>query len=396
MIPYGRQALDEDDIEAVVRVLRSDYLTQGPVVAEFESAVAAYCGVPFAIAVNSATSGLHLACLALGVNQESLVWTSPISFVASSNCALYCGASVDFVDIDVNDGCMSVRALRQKLENAQRLGQRLPDVVIPVHFAGQPCDMAGIHALAVEYGFRIIEDAAHAIGSSYEGRRTGSCAYADICVFSFHPVKVMTSGEGGLVSTQNETLAERIRLLSSHGVTRDKHLMTGKPNGAWAYHQIDLGFNYRMSDIHAALGLSQLAKLDRFVAERNAIAQHYQRAFGDIGLATLSVRANCYSAYHLFQILLPEAVSREAVFLHLREQGVGANVHYIPIYKQPYYQRLGFAYDYCPNAESFYGRVVTLPMFPSLKTKEIDQVIDTVRQVLISTSAVVRDNTKGD
>ena len=394
MIPYGRQSLDDEDVKAVVETLRSDFLTQGPKINEFEQAVASYCGASHAVAVNSATSALHLACLALGVQAGDSVWTSPISFVASANCARYCGANVDFVDIDALSGNLSISALESKLRSAQKAGS-LPKVLVAVHFAGQPCDMKEISRLSVRYGFQVIEDAAHAIGSRYKESVTGSCQYSDITIFSFHPVKVITSAEGGMAMTNDDKLAERMRRLASHGITRNSDEMSGDLKGDWVYQQIELGFNYRISDIHAALGISQLSKLERFVERRNALAQIYDQAFEGSGLEPMRVSDDRLSSYHLYSVLLPKYIDREKTFDSLRQVGIGVNVHYIPIYKQPYYQELGFESNYCPNAELFYECLITLPLYPTMTTKEMDFVIDKVLQALSYDSAAVR-NSPGD
>lgn len=368
MIPYGRQSISEDDIQAVVDVLRSDYLTQGPAVPAFESAVASYCKAKHAVAVNSATSALHIACLALGVGPGDIVWTSPITFVASANCALYCGAQVDFVDIDANTYNLSVEYLAQKLEVADKQG-RLPKVVIPVHLSGQSCDMAAIFALSKRYGFKVIEDASHAIGGKYQDEPVGSCKFSDITIFSFHPVKIITTGEGGMVLTNNPMLAERMQLIRSHGITRDESKMTREPDGSWYYEQIDLGFNYRMTDIQAALGLSQLKCLDRFVAERWKIAQEYNEQLAQLPLKLPIQIPDSYSAYHLYIVRVQlEKVTRshQKIFEGLREAGVGVNLHYIPVYRQPYYQQFGYEISAYPQAESYYKEAITLPIYPNL------------------------------
>ncbi|MCG7563579.1 UDP-4-amino-4,6-dideoxy-N-acetyl-beta-L-altrosamine transaminase [Pseudoalteromonas sp. McH1-42] len=384
MIPYGKQNIAQQDIDAVVAVLQSDFLTQGPVVPQFEQAVARYCQAPHAVAVNSATSALHVACMALDVTQNSLVWTVPNSFVASANCALYCGASVDFVDIDETSGNLCVLALAEKLRHAQETG-RLPDVVIPVHFAGQSCDMEAIAKLARQYGFKIIEDASHAIGGRYQSNPVGHCDYSDICVFSFHPVKIITSAEGGMAVTQNEALAQRMRSLRSHGITADPALLTEPSHGPWYYQQQALGFNYRMTDLHAALGLSQLAQLDQFVATRNKLAQHYDALFAQVeGVTPLAQSDNQYSAYHLYVVRIADSTRQlhEYLVTQLRAQGVFAHVHYIPIYLQPYYQQQGFKAGYCPASEAYYHSAITLPLFPSLTAPQQQQVVDTLSQLL--------------
>ena len=349
MIPYGRQDISEADIQAVVDVLRSDYLTQGPAVPAFENAVANYCKVKHAVAVNSATSALHIACLALGVGKGDIVWTSPITFVASANCALYCGAAVDFVDIDPRTYNMSMERLAEKLAQAEKSGS-LPKVVIPVHLCGQPCDMAAIRLLGQQYGFKIIEDASHAIGGKYRGEPIGNCRYSDITVFSFHPVKIITTGEGGMAVTNDSSLAKSMQLLRSHGITRDVGEMTHAPDGPWYYQQIDLGYNYRMTDIQAALGLSQMQRLDEFVTKRHTIAKRYDQLLADLPVVTPWQHADSYSGLHLYVIRLKlkniQKTHRE-VFEVLRAAGIGVNLHYIPIYHQPYYQGLGFKEEYC-------------------------------------------------
>lgn len=384
MIPYGKQSIAQQDIDAVVAVLQSDFLTQGPVVPQFEEAVAQYCQAAHAVAVNSATSALHIACMALDVTSDSLVWTVPNSFVASSNCALYCGASVDFTDINAATGNMCISALENKLKRAQAV-DKLPDVVIPVHFAGQSCDMAAIAQLAGQYDFKVIEDASHAIGGRYQDKPVGNCDYSDICVFSFHPVKIITSAEGGMAVTQNEQLAQRMRSLRSHGITADPSLLTEPSHGPWYYQQQALGFNYRMTDLHAALGLSQLAQLDQFVAIRNKLAQHYDALFAKVeGVTPLSQSDNQYSAYHLYVVRVAHSTGQlhEYLVTQLRAQGVFAHVHYIPIYLQPYYQQLGFKSGYCPASEAYYHSAITLPLFPSLTTAQQQHVVDTLCQLL--------------
>ena len=381
MIPYGRQDISETDIQAVVDVLRSDFLTQGPAVPAFEKAVADYCGAGHAVTVNSATSALHIACLALGVGKGDIVWTSPITFVASANCALYCGADVDFVDIDPRTYNLSTERLAEKLAQAEKSG-RLPKVVIPVHLCGQPCDMAGIHALSQRYGFKIIEDASHAIGGKYKGEPIGNCRYSDITVFSFHPVKIITTGEGGMALTNNENLAKRIQLLRSHGITREAGEMTHAPEGPWYYQQIELGFNYRMTDIQAALGLSQMRRLDEFVAKRHAIAKRYEQLLADLPVITPWQNADSYSGLHLYVIRLRLAEigkTHRQVFEALRAAGIGVNLHYIPVYRQPYYEDMGFKAGYCPEAERYYAEAISLPMYPNLTEAQQDKVIESLR-----------------
>ena len=377
MIPYGKQIIDEDDIAAVTQVLQSAWLTQGPQVPAFEHAVSALCAAKFAVAVNSATSALHIACLALGVGPGDRVWTSPNSFVASANCALYCGAKVDFVDIELSTGNLSTDALEEKLILA-RQHNSLPKVLIPVHFAGQSCDMAKIFQLSLEYGFRIIEDASHAIGARYQDLPVGNCQYSDICVFSFHPVKIITSGEGGMATTNDPKLARKLQMLRSHGITAEQHEFTEESHGPWYYQQQILGFNYRMTDLQAALGLSQLTKLPCFIAERHQLAQWYDKAFADNSQITpLQQQANTYSSYHLYVVRLTNLnkTQHKDCIHFLREQGIIGHLHYIPIYLQPYYQQLGFKAGYCPQAEVYYQQAVTLPLFPGLTVQNQTSVI---------------------
>ncbi|WP_321150411.1 UDP-4-amino-4,6-dideoxy-N-acetyl-beta-L-altrosamine transaminase [Aeromonas jandaei] len=365
MIPYGRQSISQADIDAVVEVLKSDFLTQGPVVPRFEQAVADYCGAKFGVAVNSGTAALHIACLALGVGHGDWVWTSPISFVASANCALYCGAQVDFVDIEPDTGNMCAVELERKLIAAKAEG-KLPKVVIPVHFAGLPCDMQEIHRLGQEYGFRIIEDACHALGARYHDEPTGNGRYSDITVFSFHPVKIITTGEGGMTMTNDPVLAKTMRMLRSHGITREPEEFINEPDGPWYYEQQMLGFNYRMTDIQAALGLSQMANLEAWILKRGELARHYFEELAPERLPRY-FSSERRSAFHLYvQHVAPE--QRKARFQQLREQGIGANVHYIPVYKQPWYQRK--QQTSLPQAEQFYSGAITLPLFPSLSSAQ--------------------------
>ncbi|OEC48417.1 MULTISPECIES: UDP-4-amino-4,6-dideoxy-N-acetyl-beta-L-altrosamine transaminase [unclassified Aeromonas] len=361
MIPYGRQSISQADIDAVVEVLKSDLLTQGPVVPRFEQAVADYCGAKFGVAVNSGTAALHIACLALGVGHRDWVWTSPISFVASANCALYCGAQVDFVDIESDTGNMCAVELERKLIAAKAEG-KLPKVVIPVHFAGLPCDMKEIHRLGQEYGFRIIEDACHALGARYHDEPTGNGRYSDITVFSFHPVKIITTGEGGMSMTNDPALAKKMRMLRSHGITREPEDFINEPDGPWYYEQQMLGFNYRMTDIQAALGLSQMANLETWIHTRNEIARYYFERLAPHQLPR-HFNTERRSAFHLYvHHVAPE--QRSALFQKVREQNIGANVHYMPIYKQPWYQN--WTQKPLPSTEQFYAGAMTLPLFPCL------------------------------
>ena len=379
VIPYGRQSISQDDINAVIDVLKSDWLTQGPAVPAFESAIAEYCGAHYACATNSATSALHIACLALGVGKGDIVWTSPISFVASSNCALYCGADIDFVDIDLETGNMSIAALQEKLTLAKQ-NLRLPKVVIPVHLAGQSCDMAAINALAKEYGFKVIEDASHAIGAKYKDKPVGSCVYSDITVFSFHPVKIITSAEGGMAVTNCAELNKKMSRLRSHGITNIPEEMTELSHGPWYYQQLELGFNYRMTDMKAALGLSQLKQLDNFVSVRNDIATTYNHAFANSTVAHLTQSNECYSSYHLYivRLIQCDVEKHKSVITGMRERGIIAHLHYIPIHLQPYYQALGFSDGDFPNAESYYKQAVTIPLHPTMAADEQQFVINTL------------------
>lgn len=374
VIPYSKQVIDDDDKLAVLQVLDSPFLTQGPEVPAFERAIADMHEMPHGIAVSNATAGLHIACLALKVGVGDLVWTSPISFVASANCARYCGATVDFVDIDPATRNMSVAALREKLEAGRRKGV-LPKVVIPVDFSGLPCDMAEIRSLADDYGFAIVSDASHAVGASYRGGPIGSLA--DITVFSFHPVKIITTGEGGLCLTADEKLAERLQLLRSHGVTRDEKLMQGESEGGWYYEQVALGFNYRLTDMAAALGRAQLKKHANHAAARERLATRYDKLLSPLPLKLPARLPDRQSAHHLYVIELQEGGAQErlALFDHLRDRGIGANVHYIPIHLQPDFRRLGFEPGDFPHAERYYDRAVTIPLYPTLTDDEQDFVV---------------------
>jgi UDP-4-amino-4,6-dideoxy-N-acetyl-beta-L-altrosamine transaminase len=382
MIPYGRQDISESDIEAVIDVLRSDFLTQGPVVPAFEKAVLEYCHAKFSIAVNSATSALHIACMALGVGKSDIVWTSPVSFVASSNCALYCGASVDFVDIDPLTYNMSVDALSEKLQKAEKVGM-LPKVVIPVHLCGQSCQMKEIHELSIKYGFKIVEDASHAIGGKYMGEPIGNCKYSDITVFSFHPVKIITTGEGGMCVTNDSQIALWLNRFRSHGIVRHPSEMTKLPDGPWYYEQIELGYNYRMTDIQAALGLSQMKRLTEFVEARHKIADYYNDKLTEEWMIKPWQHPDTYSALHLYVIRIKEGnsiVGHLQMFEKLRSAGILVNLHYIPIYRQPYYQRLGFSVKNFPNAESYYKEAISIPMYSSLSTEQQDFIIERINR----------------
>lgn len=382
MIPYGHQWITEEDIQAVAAVLRSDLLTQGPAIPAFERVVADRCSAAHAVAMCNATAALHLACVALEVGPGDFVWTSPITFVASANCALYCGAGVDFVDIDPRTFNISVDGLAAKLDRAEREG-RLPKVVIPVHLGGQSCDMAAIADLARRYGFRIIEDASHAIGADYQGEPVGSCRYSDIAVFSFHPVKIITTGEGGIALTNDEALASRMAMLRTHGITRDEEEMEGAGYGAWYYEQLALGWNYRMTDILAALGSSQMRRLDAFVERRRELAAVYDDAFANWPVAVQWQEPWARSSYHLYIVRLTGAdeARHAAAFADLRSRGIGVNVHYIPVYLQPHYQRLGFRRGLCPEAELYYREAITIPLHPQLMAAEQQEVIRAVVEV---------------
>jgi UDP-4-amino-4,6-dideoxy-N-acetyl-beta-L-altrosamine transaminase len=384
MIPYGRQDITQADIDAVVEVLQSDFLTQGPKVPEFEQRLAAKVGASHAVAVNSATSALHVACMALGLGPGDWLWTSPITFVASANCALYCGASVDFVDIDPRTYNLDPVALEEKLVLAQSEGC-LPKVVVPVHLCGQPCDMAAIHGLAQRYGFRIIEDASHAIGGRYQGEYVGNCRYSDITVFSFHPVKIITTAEGGAAVTNDAALADRMALLRSHGVTRDPSLMTHDPDGPWYYQQVDLGFNYRMTELQAALGISQLERLDGYVARRHEISRLYDDSLAGLPVVTPWQQPDSYSGLHLYVIRLRLGQvqrSHREIFEALRAQGIGVNLHYIPVHTQPYYQAMGFRTGDFPAAEAYYAESISLPMYSGMTNEQVGLVVAAVGAAL--------------
>lgn len=385
MLPYGRQDIRQEDVDAVVEVLRSDYLTQGPAVPRFEGEVARYCGAAHAVAVNSATSALHIACLALGLGPGDRLWTSPITFVASANCGLYCGAQVDFVDIDPRTYNLCPQALERKLIEAQREG-RLPKVVVPVHLCGQPCDMEAIHDLALRYGFKIVEDASHAIGGKYRGEPIGNCRFSDITVFSFHPVKIITTAEGGMALTNDAELAERLALLRSHGITRDAAQMTREPDGPWYYQQVALGFNYRMTELQAALGLSQMERLDAYVARRHVLARRYDEQFTELPLVRPWQHPDGYSGMHLYVVRLDLnriRAGHRQVFEALRARGIGVNLHYIPVHMQPFYERLGFRRGQYPQAERYYAEAISLPLYPTLTEAQQDWVVQAVREVAL-------------
>jgi len=381
MIPYGRQDISQNDIEAVTAVLHSDFLTQGPVVPSFEAAVAGWAGATHGIAVNSATSALHIACLALDLGPGDRLWTSPITFVASANCGLYCGATVDFVDIDPATYNMSPARLEEKLSAAKKTGT-LPKIIVPVHMCGQSCDMEAIGSLARAYGVAIIEDASHAIGGHWQGAPVGNCAHSDITVFSFHPVKIITTAEGGLATTNNPELAARMERLRSHGITRDPALMTHAPDGPWYYQQIDLGLNYRMTEMQAALGLSQMDRLEQFVAHRHTLADRYDAALADLPLTTPRCHPNSYSAFHLYVVTLDDSTRHRATFEALRSKGIGVNLHYIPIHLQPYYRNMGFCPGDFPLSEAYYSRAMSIPLFATMTEAQQEKVIGTLESVL--------------
>ena len=382
MIPYGRQDITDEDIDAVVAVLRSDFLTQGPIVPKFQQAVATRCSAAHAVSANSATSALHVACLALGLGEGDWLWTSPITFVASANCGLYCGAKVDFVDIDPRTYNMCPAALARKLEIAKQFGH-LPKIVVPVHFAGQSCDMAAIHQLGQQYGFSIVEDASHAIGGTYQAAPVGNCRYSDITIFSFHPVKIITTAEGGMATTNSAELADRMARLASHGVTRNPTLMSKEPEGDWYYEQTELGLNYRMTELHGALGLSQIARLDDYIERRHEIARRYDKELETLPLVRPFQSPASHSALHLYPIWLdPERLDRKKVFDALRRDGINVNVHYVPVYRQPYYQSMSFSVSDFPKAERYYGGAVTIPIYPTMTDSQQNQIVSALRRAL--------------
>ena len=384
MIPYGRQDISQADIDTVVAVLQSDFLTQGPQVPLFEQTVAKHVGAKHALAVNSATSALHIACMALGLGQGDWLWTTPVTFVASANCGLYCGAQVDFVDIDPRTYNLCPKALETKLLDAQKL-DKLPKVLVAVHLCGQPCDMAAIHALGQKYGFKIIEDASHAIGGKYKGDFIGSSGYSDVTVFSFHPVKIITTAEGGMALTNSDELAHKMDLLRSHGITRDISHMTHAPDGPWYYEQIDLGYNYRMTELQAALGASQMRRLDAYVTRRHQLAQRYDQLLAALPVTTPWQHPDSYSGLHLYVIRLQlDKINKthRQVFEALREQGIGVNLHYIPVHTQPHYQRMGHKVGNYPQAEHYYAEAISLPMYQALSDPQQDQVVVALQKVL--------------
>ncbi len=377
-ISYGRQSINQQDIDSVVEVLRSDYLTQGPLIEKFEHTVAHYVGAHYAVAVCNATAALHIACLALGLEEGDILWTSPITFAASANVALLCGASVDFVDIDDDTYNMSVECLEQKLKQA-RAQNKLPKVVMPVHFSGQSCDMKRIYELSQEYGFKIIEDASHAIGARYENNPVGCCQYSDITVFSFHPVKIITTGEGGMAMTNSKELATKMSLLRTHGITRDPAFLINQNEGSWYYEQQFLGLNYRITDIQCALGISQLSRIDEFLVQRNKLAALYTTSLAHFPFKLPTLKNACFSSWHLYCIQVVN-IDRKDFFEIMRAKNIGVNVHYIPVYWQPYYRKIGFTEGLCPVAESYYKQAITLPLHPDLTDHQFNYILDSLQQ----------------
>ena len=384
-IPYAKQSVNQDDIDQVIETLQSDFLTQGPQVEKFENELSKYVGVKYAVSTNSATSALHISCMALELKKNDTVWTSPISFVASSNCALYCGANIDFVDIDPLTFNLCNKKLKEKLILAKKQN-KIPKILIAVHMAGQSCDMETIYQLSKEYKFKVIEDASHAIGGKYKDLLIGSCNYSDITIFSFHPVKIITTAEGGMAVTNNKEVSRKLKLFSSHGITRDDSEMTKEKEGSWYYQQILLGYNYRMNDLQASLGISQLKRIDTFVKKRHLIAQQYFNKLDNLPIILPYLNTNSYSAFHLFIIQLKLdkiKITHKEVFETLRKSGINVNLHYIPIHLHPYYTELGFKKGAFPNSENYYASAISLPMFPDLKTEEIEYITDKIKNILL-------------
>ena len=383
-IPYGRQDIDQADIQVVLEVLQSDWLTQGPAINRFEQAVADYCGVKYAVAVSNATAALHIACLAVDLGDRDWLWTTPNTFVASANCGLYCGAKVDFVDINPHTYNLSIDELERKLANASKQGS-LPKVLIPVHFAGQSCEMDKIRALSQQYGFKVIEDASHAIGGKYQDKRIGCCEFSDLAVFSFHPVKIITTGEGGMLLTNRKDLYEKLIRLRSHGITRDSSLMQGESHGAWYYQQLELGFNYRMTDIQAALGASQMQRLEEFVSRRRFLAQRYNQLLQNLPITLPHQYPDSESSWHLYVIRLhldKIHKTHRQVFEELRQAGIGVNLHYIPVHTQPYYQNIGFKWGDFPKSETYYADAISIPLYYGLSKEDQNRVVDKLREIL--------------
>lgn len=387
MIYYGKQSISEEDVKAVEAVLRSDFLTQGPAIESFERKVADYCGAKYAVAVCNATAALHIACLSAGLGEADCLWTSPITFVASANCGRYCGADVDFVDIDEKTYNMSVTALEEKLCRARK-ANKLPKVVIPVHLAGQSCDMVRIKELSEEYGFTIIEDASHAVGADYLETKVGSCAFSDMTVFSFHPVKIVTTGEGGMVLTNNRELYENLKIYRSHGITRDPARMTHASDGPWYYQQLTLGYNYRMTDIQAALGASQMTRLDTFVARRRELAARYDELLRGLPLVTPHVMEGANPSWHIYVVRAAFSQigkTKQQIFEEMREHGIVLNLHYIPVHRQPYYEKLGFRQGDFPQSEKYYEEAFTLPLYYDLTNDEQDQIVEALKTIFRKT-----------
>ena len=381
MIPYGRQNVTDEDVRAVVDVLNSDFLTQGPIVEKFEQKISEKVNCGFSVAVNSATSALHIACLALGLKRGDILWTSGISFVASANCGIYCGARVDFVDIDPDTVNICLVALEKKLVQAEK-NATLPKILVVVHMCGSPADLEKIHKLSARYKFKIIEDASHAIGAEYAGTKIGSCAYSDVTVFSFHPVKIITTGEGGVATTNDRNLAIKLKMLRSHGVTRDPDFMTKEKDGQWYYEQIDLGFNYRITDIQAALGYSQITRLEKIIKSRNNLALQYQKLFETLPVKYQKILPDTKSSYHLFVVQVESSISRKNVFDSLRKSGIGVNVHYIPIYRQPFYQKFNFNKADFKGCEKYYKSCISLPLYPELTNLDLNLVHKSLKKAL--------------
>ncbi|MFK7968102.1 MAG: UDP-4-amino-4,6-dideoxy-N-acetyl-beta-L-altrosamine transaminase [Rickettsiaceae bacterium] len=379
-IPYGRQDISEDDINAVVEVLKGDFLTQGPTIKAFEDSIVKYTGAKYAVAVNSNTSGLHIACMALDLGENDLLWTSPNTFVASANCGRFCGADVDFVDIDLQTFNISISALKEKLYNAKKIG-KLPKILVPVHMCGTACDMVEIKKLSVEYGFKIIEDSAHAIGARYNNKPVGSCEHSDISVFSFHPVKIITTGEGGIITTNDKNIYDRLLRLRTHGITREPEFMQNNNPGSWYYEMLELSHNYRMTDIQAALGLSQMLRLNEFVQKRNYLANKYIELFNNTSIRFQQISNNYYSSYHLFPILLVQKNSKKEIFEELKKANIGVNLHYIPVYLHPYYSKLGFKPGYCKNAEEYYKRAISIPLYPKMTEEDIEYIFNKIMEI---------------